>query len=65
MAAGSPNGRRCWPPASCGCGAALAAPGALSLLATTFPPGGPDPAWAFCGAMAGLGSVAGCCSAAR
>ena len=43
-----------------GCGAALAAPGALSLLATTFPAGpARTRALGIYGAMAGLGSVAG------
>jgi EmrB/QacA subfamily drug resistance transporter len=43
-----------------GCGAALAAPAALSLLATTFPAGpGRDKAVGIYGAMAGLGSVVG------
>src|SRR5262249_44844916 len=43
-----------------GCGAALAAPGALSLLATTFPAGpARTRALGVYGAMAGLGSVAG------
>src|SRR5215472_4397243 len=43
-----------------GCGAALAAPGALSLLATTFPAGpARTRALGIYGAMAGLGSVVG------
>jgi len=43
-----------------GCGAALAAPGALSLLATTFPAGpARTRALGVYGAMAGLGSVVG------
>jgi len=43
-----------------GCGAALAAPGALSLLATTFPAGpARTRALGVYGAMGGLGSVAG------
>jgi EmrB/QacA subfamily drug resistance transporter len=43
-----------------GCGAALAAPGALSLLATTFPAGpARTRALSVYGAMAGLGSVVG------
>jgi MFS family permease len=43
-----------------GCGAAIAAPGALSLLATTFPAGpARTRALGIYGAMAGLGSVAG------
>src|SRR5262245_15788929 len=43
-----------------GCGAAIAAPGALSLLATTFPAGpARTKALGIYGAMAGLGSVAG------
>jgi EmrB/QacA subfamily drug resistance transporter len=43
-----------------GCGAALAAPGALSLLATTFPAGpARTRALGAYGAMAGLGSVVG------
>src|SRR5512146_873952 len=43
-----------------GCGAAIAAPGALSLLATTFPAGpARTRALGVYGAMAGLGSVAG------
>src|SRR5262249_62012766 len=43
-----------------GCGAALAAPGALSLLATTFPAGpARTRALGVYGAMAGLGSGAG------
>jgi EmrB/QacA subfamily drug resistance transporter len=43
-----------------GCGAALAAPAALSLLAATFPAGpARDKAVGIYGAMAGLGSVVG------
>ncbi len=43
-----------------GCGAAIAAPGALSLLATTFPAGpARTKALGVYGAMGGLGSVAG------
>ena len=43
-----------------GCGAAIAAPGALSLLATTFPAGpARTRALGVYGAMAGLGSVVG------
>jgi EmrB/QacA subfamily drug resistance transporter len=43
-----------------GCGAALAAPGALALLATTFPAGpARTRALSVYGAMAGLGSVVG------
>jgi EmrB/QacA subfamily drug resistance transporter len=43
-----------------GCGAALAAPGALSLLSTTFPPGpARTRAIGVYGAMAGVGSVLG------
>ena len=42
-----------------GCGAALAAPGALSLLATTFPAAARTRALGVYGAMAGLGSVVG------
>jgi EmrB/QacA subfamily drug resistance transporter len=43
-----------------GCGAAIAAPGALSLLATTFPAGpARTRALGVYGAMAGLGSVLG------
>ena len=43
-----------------GCGAALAAPGALSLLATTFPAGpGRTKALGVYGSMAGVGSVLG------
>ena len=43
-----------------GCGAAIAAPGALSLLATTFPAGpARTRALGIYGAMAGLGSAAG------
>ncbi len=43
-----------------GCGAAIAAPGALSLLATTFPAGpARTKALGIYGAMAGLGSVVG------
>ena len=43
-----------------GCGAALAAPGALALLATTFPAGpARTRALGVYGAMAGLGSVVG------
>jgi EmrB/QacA subfamily drug resistance transporter len=43
-----------------GCGAALAAPGALSLLTTTFPAGpARNKAIGIYGAMAGLGSVLG------
>jgi len=43
-----------------GCGAAIAAPGALSLLATTFPPGPVrTKALGVYGSMAGVGSVMG------
>jgi len=43
-----------------GCGAAIAAPGALSLLTTTFPPGpARTKAIGIYGSMAGVGSVVG------